>query len=344
MNETAAARLDATGYTAAVVLRWPHRRGGEAQCLVQLRRVAASGADPNSVVVVASELRDNPRGLGLTADVPGWTGAVLNHVVPRSVGPEQIQWLMRHGWYSTHDPAGPETLTEIEPVWDGHRFVDDLAVHRLLPRVEAQELAVRWRLEPVDVALAALGQPSPRRFGLDGQGDLVAPPLPRRRMAASMLLTDPAGAMLIVKPTYKPGWEIPGGAVEDGESPRVAAVREVAEELGIARTPGALLVIDHVPADRQRTEGLIVVFDGGQIDDPSTLVLAYAELSEYAFVTPDRLGDHLPPLQNRRALAALRARADERTIYLEDGRPVDGEPVEWRDERGAGEPAGAPTK
>lgn len=64
-----------------------------------------------------------------------------------------------------------------------------------------------------------------------------------------MLLTDRVGAMVIVEPTYKQGWKIPGGAVEDGESPRAGAVREVAEELGIARTPGALLVVDHVPAN-----------------------------------------------------------------------------------------------
>ena len=109
---------------------------------------------------------------------------------------------MRHGWCSTFDLAGPETLTELELGWDGQRFVADVHRHRLLPTEEARELAARWRLEPVDVAHAALGQPAPQRFGPDGQGDLVAPPLPRRRVAASMLLTDPAGTMLIVEPTY----------------------------------------------------------------------------------------------------------------------------------------------
>ena len=163
---------------------------------------------------------------------------MFEQVVPRSVPPERIRWLVRHGWYSTFDPASPETLTELELGWDGHRFDDDVHRHRLLPVEQARELAARWRLEPVDIALAALGQPAPRRVGTDGQGDLVAPALPRRRVAAAMLLTDPVGAVLIVEPTYKPGWEIPGGAVEDGESPWAGAVREVAEELGIAACPG----------------------------------------------------------------------------------------------------------
>lgn len=315
------------GCAAAGVLRWAHSRGGEAQCLVQVRRDIGAGA-----LVVVSQLRDNPRGLGLVGDVPGWAGAVLDQVVPRSVAPERIRWLMRHGWYSTFDPAGPETLTEVGLGWDGRRFLDDVHRHQLLPVEQARGLAARWRLEPVDVALAALGQPAPRRFGGDGRGDLVAVPLPRRRIAASVLLTDPAGAMLIVEPTYKEGWEIPGGAVEDGESPRAGAAREVAEELGIARTPGALLVVDHVPADGRRTEGLIVVFDGGQVDDPATLVLARDELRSYAFVAADRLGEFLPALQTRRALAALRARGEGATVYLEDGHP----PGQTRAEDGTG--------
>lgn len=56
-----------------------------------------------------------------------------------------------------------------------------------------------------------------------------------------MLFTDALGRLLVVKPTYKPGWELPGGSVEDGESPGRAAVREIAEELGVERPVGRLL-------------------------------------------------------------------------------------------------------
>jgi 8-oxo-dGTP diphosphatase len=135
-----------------------------------------------------------------------------------------------------------------------------------------------------------------------------------------MLFTDPDGQVLVVKPTYKPRWELPGGAVEDGESPRAAATREVSEELGIERAAGALLAVDYVPAEGARTEGLIVVFDGGAIDDPGRLRLPADELSAWAFVEPERLAEHLPALQARRARAALRARTAARAIYLEDGR------------------------
>jgi 8-oxo-dGTP pyrophosphatase MutT (NUDIX family) len=144
---------------------------------------------------------------------------------------------------------------------------------------------------------------------------------PRKRAAATMLFTDPAGRVLVVEPTYKSGWELPGGAVEDGESPRAGATREVAEELGIDRSAGALLAVDYVPAKGARTEGLIVVFDGGTIDDPACLRLPPEELSAWAFVEPDRLADYLPARKVRRARAALRARAERRATYLENGRP-----------------------
>jgi 8-oxo-dGTP diphosphatase len=141
--------------------------------------------------------------------------------------------------------------------------------------------------------------------------------LPRKRAAATMLITDPAGRVLVVKPTYKPRWELPGGAVEEDESPRSAAAREIVEELGIHRTPGRLLALDYVPADPQRgrTEGMVVVFDGGVVDATTTL-----RLPHHAFVDPEQLDRYLPALQARRAVAALHADVTGRAAYLEDGR------------------------
>lgn len=136
-----------------------------------------------------------------------------------------------------------------------------------------------------------------------------------------MFLTDPGGRVLVVKPTYKPRWELPGGGVEDDEPPAAAAEREVAEELGIQHRAGRLLALDHVPARNGRTEGLIVVFDGGSLAPSTPFRLPPDELSDWAFVEPDRLGNYLPPLQTRRARAALGARDRRETRYLENGAP-----------------------
>ena len=51
--------------------------------------------------------------------------------------------------------------------------------------------------------------------------------LPRKRVAAAVLFTDGDGRVLLVEPTYKEHWEVPGGSVEVDEAPYAAAVREV---------------------------------------------------------------------------------------------------------------------
>nr|BFE76200.1 hypothetical protein GCM10020092_095010 [Actinoplanes digitatis] len=60
--------------------------------------------------------------------------------------------------------------------------------------------------------------------------------LPRKRMAAGVLLSDGRDRVLLVEPTYKPYWEIPGGTVE---AERVAARRGRTRDRGGARPAGA---------------------------------------------------------------------------------------------------------
>ena len=54
----------------------------------------------------------------------------------------------------------------------------------------------------------------------------------RKRVAADVLIRDRAGRVLLVDPTYKPDWDLPGGMAEANEAPGAAAARELREELG----------------------------------------------------------------------------------------------------------------
>ena len=59
-------------------------------------------------------------------------------------------------------------------------------------------------------------------------------PLPGIPVSAGALIYDRDRRLLILKPTYKSGWTIPGGVMEaDGESPWEACQREVREETGL---------------------------------------------------------------------------------------------------------------
>jgi 8-oxo-dGTP diphosphatase len=145
--------------------------------------------------------------------------------------------------------------------------------------------------------------------------------LPRKRMGAGALLTDDRGRVLLVEPTYKDHWEVPGGGVEADESPYAAAVRELDEELGLPVQLGRLLVTDWVPPRPDRTEGLMLIFDGGVLtpEDTARIRLPAEELRSWAWCTEQEAGERLSDLLARRIVAAVLARAENTAAYLENG-------------------------
>lgn len=160
-----------------------------------------------------------------------------------------------------------------------------------------------------------------------GACGIVQTPEPRAEtVAAGVLLFDDADRVLLVDPTYKPGWEFPGGVVERGESPARAGHREVAEELGIELTCGLeLLVVDWEPPQPPGYGGLRLIFDGGRVPtaDIGRLLLPRAELRDWRFVTEDEAAGLLPPVRLDRLRWALRAREQGRPLNLEAGHPAE---------------------
>lgn len=141
-----------------------------------------------------------------------------------------------------------------------------------------------------------------------------------KRMAAGVLITDDLDRVLLLQPSYKPTWEIPGGVVEAGESPRAAARREVREELGLDIGLGRLLVVDWIAEDPPKTEGLMLVYDGGVLDGADRSIrLQRAELNAYGFVDLEGAMGLASERAERRWKAALDARRMGRVLELEDG-------------------------
>ena len=155
---------------------------------------------------------------------------------------------------------------------------------------------------------------------------------PGRRIGALALIRDKADAVLMVKPTYKDGWILPGGSALAGERPDEACVRTVGEETGLERfTPGRLLVIDYVPRrpETGSAEGYNLVFNGGVVPTGVDIRLPKAseggqpDLSAYQFVRLDRLPEFAKPYQERRIRESVAVLRDGRAhTYLVEGRPV----------------------
>jgi 8-oxo-dGTP pyrophosphatase MutT (NUDIX family) len=143
-------------------------------------------------------------------------------------------------------------------------------------------------------------------------------------VSAGALIFDRAGRLLILKPTYKSGWTIPGGVMEaDGETPWEACRREVCEETGIEVARGRLAAMDFRRPRPGRPGGIRFLFDCGKMSNKALagLVLQPEEISESRLAPlPDALALLREPIR-RRVRAATRGR---RLVYLEDGRPVPG--------------------
>ncbi|GIF02362.1 NUDIX domain-containing protein [Paractinoplanes rishiriensis] len=141
------------------------------------------------------------------------------------------------------------------------------------------------------------------------------PPIATPQVAAGALFFDDNGRVLLVKPAYKPGWDIPGGFVEPGESPRAACTREVREELGLIVDVGELLVVDWAPG--AEGDKLLFVFDAGP--GHGEIRFADGELTEARFVAYDELDDYPPGRLTRRVRAAIDAKVRGTGIYAEHG-------------------------
>lgn len=121
--------------------------------------------------------------------------------------------------------------------------------------------------------------------------------MPRKRMAAALLIRSAAGEVLLVEPSYQSGWLLPGGVVEADESPRAAAAREAREELGLTIEPGPLLCVEYRPASSQRDEALHWVVDGGVLDAATCeqIVLPAGELRRWIWCDAAEAAERLDP-------------------------------------------------
>jgi 8-oxo-dGTP diphosphatase len=140
------------------------------------------------------------------------------------------------------------------------------------------------------------------------------------RVAAGALFFDEDGRILLVKPAYKEGWEIPGGYVEPGESPRAACNREIKEELGLPVSVGAHLVVDWAPIDSEGDK-ILFIFDAGVLSDQSraAISLADGELTQWRFAHANDLDGLMPARLVRRIRTAIEAKSRGIAAYAEHG-------------------------
>ncbi|MGY2875609.1 8-oxo-dGTP pyrophosphatase MutT (NUDIX family) [Marmoricola sp. URHA0025 HA25] len=146
--------------------------------------------------------------------------------------------------------------------------------------------------------------------------------LPRKRAISQMLIRSTDDRVLLCRLTYKNDWDLPGGVVEVGESPRLAVAREVEEELGLTIEAGPLVLTDWLPAWGGWDDAVCLVFDGGAHDESlvERIVRQQREIRDARFCTLEEAHDLCADFTARRLVAALRNVSDDPgPAYTESG-------------------------
>ncbi len=113
--------------------------------------------------------------------------------------------------------------------------------------------------------------------------------IPKKRMSAGVLFFNKEGMILILKPSYKDNWTLPGGACNKNESPRQTGEREVKEEINIEVNLKRLVAVIYNWAKGDVDENVMWWFYGGILDERQTKQIKVdgEEILEYRFVKPE---------------------------------------------------------
>lgn len=126
----------------------------------------------------------------------------------------------------------------------------------------------------------------------------------KRAASASVIIEDTRGRLLVVKAHYKPYWSLPGGFIDEGDTPREAAVREVSEETGIELDASNLEFAAFIDRISDVADTYLFVFRVIDPVDPDIkIVLQSDEIAEYSWVTRQEideqtLGDYNAAVKN----------------------------------------------
>lgn len=157
-------------------------------------------------------------------------------------------------------------------------------------------------------------------YGAEGFSGVMNSVLPTKRVIGHAILRNTAGEVLLTETVYKEDWELPGGVVERGETPRLGAEREVLEEIGLQIGFGQPALVDWMPPYLGWDDAVEYIFDGGTLADDvaAAAVASDAEIRALHWVPRSELRDRVTELSARRIELVL----DGYRGMTEDGFPV----------------------
>ena len=111
-----------------------------------------------------------------------------------------------------------------------------------------------------------------------------------RPSSAAVIVEDSQEKAIVVKANYKDYWTFPGGMIDAHETPKVAALREVAEEIGLIIKPENIVFRWVAARHSEIVDTYQFIFasalEPGMIDH---IVLQTSEIDEWRLVSKDEV-------------------------------------------------------
>jgi len=83
----------------------------------------------------------------------------------------------------------------------------------------------------------------------------------RPKITGAIVLVRVGEQLLLIRPSYRPWYTVPGGRVDRGELPRLAAARELREEVGLVVQPEALRALGEFVVPHDYTEDHVHAYE-----------------------------------------------------------------------------------
>ncbi|MFF4851789.1 NUDIX domain-containing protein [Streptomyces sp. NPDC001194] len=157
---------------------------------------------------------------------------------------------------------------------------------------------------------------------------------PSPLVAATAIVLDPAGRVLVRASSYRSAAELPGGTVEDTETPEEALARELEAELSLSVPVGRLLAVDSRRPGSLGRSLITHVHLVGPLPPEQAAALSGADGGAAArWLAPEEAYEVLPARIAPRLRAALAALYAGSLAHLVDGVPQPGSPAGLDPER-----------
>ncbi len=143
--------------------------------------------------------------------------------------------------------------------------------------------------------------------------------LSKKKIAIAVIFLSKNEEILILKSSYKHNtWLLPGGAVEQDESPLSAAYREIDEEINVNVKITKLLMTEYNNSGDDYNESIFFIYLGSMNCPIDSIKIDNKEIIDAKYVSHTELSNYCNKKMSQRILLAFEANKKNRSFYVEN--------------------------